>query len=471
MLLLTLSADIVRIKAMATIQEIYNRQKEFFISGKSRDIEFRIEYLKRFRSAIYKYEDDLRAALMEDLGKCGTESYATEIGIVLSEIRYALSHVRSWARKKRVKTALLHFPSRSYIIKEPMGNTLIMSPWNYPVQLTLVPLIGAISSGCTAVIKPSRYSEATSKVLKALIEDTFPPEYIALFEGGRDVNAELLEYKWDYIFFTGSVNVGRLVAEKAARDLAKVTLELGGKSPVIIDESAKLDVAASRLAFGKFINAGQTCVAPDYFLVHKSRSKEFLSLMVKAIEKAYSSNQIGNDEFGKIINRHHFERLKWLIEGSPVYYGGKTDEEKNKIGATILFPVKPEDPVMQEEIFGPVMAVMEYENLDDAIEFIRKRPHPLALYVFSENRKNIEKIHSSLIFGGGCINDAIMHLVSHHLPFGGVGESGLGSYHGKKTFDDFSHEKSILDHKTIIDITLRSAPYGKKEKIIRKMLG
>lgn len=455
---------------MSSIEEVYIRQKEFFQSGKTKDIAFRKASLIRFKKALLSYEDRLKEALWEDLGKSGTESYATEIGIVLSELNYTIRHFKKWAEKRRVHTALLQFPSKSYIITEPMGNTLIMSPWNYPVQLTLVPLIGALSSGCTAIIKPSRYSEKTSAVLKDMIDSTFREEHVALFLGGRDVNSALLEYRWDYIFFTGSVNVGKLVAEKAAKDLTKVTLELGGKSPVIIDESANLKVVTTRLAFAKFVNAGQTCVAPDYFFVHKSRSKEFLSLMVKAIEKSYGVDQIASDEFGKIINEHHFERLEGLIDGSPVYYGGKRDKEKRKISATILFPVKEDQAVMQEEIFGPVMAVMEYEDLDEVISFIRNRPHPLALYVFSENRRNIEKIHSSLIFGGGCVNDGIMHLVSHSLPFGGVGDSGLGSYHGKRTFLDFSHEKSILDHATWLDITLRSAPYKGKEKIIRTML-
>ena len=455
---------------MSSIEEVYIRQKEFFQSGKTKDIAFRKASLIRFKKALLSYEDRLKEALWEDLGKSGTESYATEIGIVLSELNYTIRHFKKWAEKRKVHTALLHFPSKSYIITEPMGNTLIMSPWNYPVQLTLVPLIGALSSGCTAIIKPSRYSEKTSAVLKDMIDSTFREEHVALFQGGRDVNSALLEYRWDYIFFTGSVNVGKLVAEKAAKDLTKVTLELGGKSPVIIDESANLKVATTRLAFAKFVNAGQTCVAPDYFFVHKSRSKEFLSLMVKAIEKSYGVDQIASDEFGKIINEHHFERLEGLIDGSPVYYGGKRDKEKRKISATILFPVKEDQAVMQEEIFGPVMAVMEYEDLDEVISFIRNRPHPLALYVFSENRRNIEKIHSSLIFGGGCVNDGIMHLVSHSLPFGGVGDSGLGSYHGKRTFLDFSHEKSILYHATWLDITLRSAPYKGKEKIIRTML-
>ncbi len=468
--LLTPYANPVKLLFMKSIEEVYKKQKAFFLSGRSKDLKFRKEQLKKFKAVLLKYEDKLKKALKEDLGKSETESYATEIGIVLSELNYTLRHFESWARKKRVYTPLLHFPSSSYIITEPLGNTLIMSPWNYPVQLTLVPLIGAISSGCTAIVKPSRYSEKTSEVLKELIDEAFCEEHIALFLGGRDVNTELLSYKWDYIFFTGSPNVGKIVAEKAGRDLTKVTLELGGKSPAIIDESADIKITARRLAFAKFINAGQTCVAPDYIFVHKKKSKEFLTYMVKAIEKCYGNDQINNDEFGKIINAHHFERLCALIDGSPVYYGGLRDQEKNKIGATILFPVKPEDPVMQEEIFGPVMAVMEYESLDDVISFIQKRPRPLALYVFSEKKKTIEKIHSSIVFGGGCINDGIMHLVSHSLPFGGVGESGIGSCHGKRTFLSFSHEKGILDHKTSVDITLRSAPFGKKEKIIKMIL-
>lgn len=455
---------------MSSIAEVYEKQRNFFCSGKSKDIAFRKENLKKFRNAIIRYESKMKEALRLDLGKSPTESYETEIGIVLSELNYTLRHFEKWAKKKRVHTPLLHFPSKSYIITEPLGNSLIMSPWNYPVQLTLVPLIGAISSGCTAVVKPSRYSGETSLVLKEMIDEIFDEEYIALFLGGRDVNTELLTYKWDYIFFTGSVNVGRIVAEKAAKDLTKTTLELGGKSPVIIDESADLKRATTRLAFAKFINAGQTCVAPDYFFVHKTKSKEFLSLMVKAIEKAYGVDQIGNDEFGKIINHHHYQRLCSLIEGSPVYYGALKDEQRNKISATILFPVKEDEPVMQEEIFGPVLPILTYNSLDEAIDFIRNREKPLALYIFSNDKASIERVHSLVSFGGGCINDTVIHLTNPRIPFGGVGNSGMGSYHGDESFRVFTHRKSIIKEATWIDLPIRFAPFKDKIKLVRLLM-
>ena len=446
------------------------KQKEYFRSGKTLPYEERKRNLGKLKDALRKHESEIIAALHEDLGKSPFEAYATEIGIVYGEIGYLMKNLRRLMGKHRVPSPITIFKASSYTVAEPLGNTLILSPWNYPLQLTMVPLAGAIAGGNTAIVKPSRYSAATSALMKRIIEEAFPSEYIAVFEGGHETNTALLSLKYDFVFFTGSPNVGRIVAEKCAPNLTPCVLELGGKSPVIIDGTVDMKLVSRRLAWGKLLNAGQTCVAPDYFFVHKSRSKEFLSLMVKAIEKSYGVDQIASDEFGKIINEHHFERLEGLIDGSPVYYGGKRDKEKRKISATILFPVKEDQAVMQEEIFGPVMAVMEYEDLDEVISFIRNRPHPLALYVFSENRRNIEKIHSSLIFGGGCVNDGIMHLVSHSLPFGGVGDSGLGSYHGKRTFLDFSHEKSILDHATWLDITLRSAPYKGKEKIIRTML-
>lgn len=456
--------------AMPDYSQLLEKQKLFFAKGSTLDIGFRKNALKRLYKALKAEESELLCALTLDLGKSQTEGFATEVGIVLSELRNAISNVHKWASKKRVHTALLHFPSSSYIIKEPYGNVLIMSPWNYPVQLTLVPLIGAIAAGCTAIVKPSRYSANTSKMLKKIIESAFDEAHVALVEGGREENEALLKLEWDYIFFTGSPNVGRIVQKKAAEDLTPTTLELGGKSPVIIDESANIKIAASRLTFGKFMNAGQTCIAPDYVFIHRSKTKEFLEQMKIHIEKYYGKAPLLNPEFGKIINKHHFERLNGLIAGSPVYFGGGCDEEKNKIEPTILFPAQKDEPIMQEEIFGPVLPVMEYENLEDVISFIRNRPHPLALYVFSNNKKNIEKIHSSIRFGGGCINDCIMHIVSHNLPFGGFRQSGLGAYHGRRSFETFTHEKSILNHHLHPDITLRCPPYKNKLGIIKMML-
>lgn len=455
---------------MPDYSSILEKQKSFFLSGRTLDIGFRRNALKSLYKAVKDNEKELLEALTEDLGKSPTEGYATEIGIVLSELRYTLRNVGRWSRRKRVGTAMLHFPSSSYIIREPYGNALIMSPWNYPVQLTLVPLIGAVAAGCTAVVKPSRYSAHTSGVLKRIVSSAFDVNHVALVEGGREENEALLELEWDYIFFTGSPSVGRLVQRKAAEDLTPTTLELGGKSPVIIDESADMAVTARRLVFGKFMNAGQTCIAPDYVFVHRSRTKELLELLKQDIAMFYGKDPISNPEFGKIINSRHFERLRGLISGSPVYFGGQCDEERNKIGPTILFPAGRDDAVMQEEIFGPVLPVMEYEDLDEVISFIQKRPHPLALYIFSRNRKNIEKVHARIRFGGGCVNDCIMHIVGHGLPFGGFRESGLGSYHGRRSFDAFTHEKSILRHGLHPDITLRCPPYKNKLGLIRLML-
>ena len=455
---------------MDIYQEKLDEQRKYFLTGETRNIRHRKNNLKRLYEAIKENEDMILQALAEDLGKSRTEGYATEVGIVLNELRNAIRNVSKWTRKKSVPTALLHFPSRSYVIKEPIGSVLIMSPWNYPFQLTMVPFIGALAAGCTVIVKPSRYSQATSKAMKYIINDYFPEKECFLFEGGREVNTALLDLKWDYIFFTGSPSVGKIVLSKAAENLTPVTLELGGKSPVIITEHSDEVLAAKRLIYGKFLNLGQTCVAPDYILIHKSKTKRFLSEVEKGIKKAFGEDPISSPDYGKIINRHHYERLLGLIKGSPVYYGGKSDDEKLKIAPTILFPVCVDEPVMQEEIFGPVMPVIEYEDLDEAIKFINDRPHPLALYIFSDRKSEIEKVHGLTLFGGGCINDAIMHIVSHNLPFGGVGNSGMGSYHGKRSFDTFTHEKGILKHYKWPDITLRNPPYKGKDKIIRLML-
>ena len=448
---------------------LHENMLKWFETGVTRDIEHRLKALESLESSIRKHEDQLLEALHQDLGKSREEAYATELGIVYGELSYTRRHLKSWMKPKKVRTALLHFPSRSYILKDPIGTVLIMSPWNYPVQLTLVPLIGALAAGCNAMVKPSRYSEKTSIALKAIVDDAFKEQEVSLVLGGREVNNALMDMKWDYIFFTGSPDVGRIVASKAGEKLTPYTLELGGKSPVVIDESANLKIAARRLSFAKFINAGQTCVAPDYILIHKSVRDEFVREFEKSINEMYK-DPLTSETFPNIINKKHFDRLMGLLESSNVLYGGNSDQERLRITPAIIYPVKETDPVMQEEIFGPLMPILEYENLDDAIRFINSRPHPLALYIYSENKGNIGKIHSNCRFGGGCVNDSLMHLVSHHMPFGGVGDSGTGCYHGKATFDAFTHEKSILSHSTKIDITLRNPPMEGKEKLFRKLL-
>ena len=448
---------------------LHKRMLQWFESGISRSYEHRIDALDKLEKSIRRHEDELMEALYRDLGKSREEAYATELGIVYGELGYTRRHLRRWMKGKVVRTALLHFPSRSCILKDPIGTVLIMSPWNYPVQLTLVPLIGALAAGCNAMVKPSRYSERTGIVMKRIVDDVFEDEEVSLMLGGRDVNNSLMDLKWDYIFFTGSPGVGRIVAMKASAMLTPYTLELGGKSPVVIDETADVKIAARRLSFAKFINAGQTCVAPDYILIHKSIRDEFIEEFRKAIEKMYR-DPLTSDTFPNIINEKHFDRLMGLIEDADVVYGGRSDRERRRITPTILYPVDEDEPVMKEEIFGPIMPILEYEDIDDAIRFINSRPHPLALYVYSENRKNIERIHTSCRFGGGCVNDSLMHLVSHHMPFGGVGDSGTGCYHGKATFDAFTHEKSILYHSTKLDITLRNPPMDGKEKLFRTLL-
>ena len=451
------------------LNSLHENMLKWFETGVTRDIDHRLKALDILESSIRKHEDELMEALFQDLGKSREEAYATELGIVYGELSYTRKHLKKWMKPEKVRTALLHFPSRSYILKDPIGTVLIMSPWNYPVQLTLVPLIGALAAGCNAMVKPSRYSEKTSIVLKRIVDDAFEDEEVSLVLGGRDVNNDLMDMKCDYIFFTGSPKVGRIIATKAGVTLTPYTLELGGKSPVIIDESANLKIAARRLSFAKFINAGQTCVAPDYILIHKSRRAEFIDEFKKAIEEMYK-DPLTSNTFPNIINEKHFNRLMGLLESSNVIYGGETDPERRRITPAIIYPVKGSDPIMQEEIFGPMMPILEYDNIEEAISFINKRPHPLALYIYSEDRKNIEKVHSSCRFGGGCVNDSLMHLVSHHMPFGGVGDSGTGCYHGKATFDAFTHEKSILSHSTKLDITLRNPPMDGKEKLFRTLL-
>ncbi len=440
------------------------------MSGKTLSYDFRINALKALRDCLKKNEDEILEALSKDLGKSSFEGYATELGIVYEEINYLTKHLRKLMKPTRTKTPITQFKASSYIIHEPLGNTLIMSPWNYPLQLTVVPLAGAIAGGNTAIIKPSRYSQNVSRVMKRLIEETFPAEYIALFEGGHETNTELLALRWDLIFFTGSPNVGRIVHRAAGENLTPCILELGGKSPVIIDGTVDMALTARRLAWGKFLNAGQTCVAPDYVLVKKGYAEKLIEALKKEIETMFSSDPLSSPDFPKIINEKHFERVKGLIAGSTVAMGGKADESSLRIAPTILFPVKETDPVMNEEIFGPVLPVLEYESLDDAISFIRKREKPLAFYIFSKSRSDINKALSSLSFGGGCVNDTVVHLTAPGLPFGGIGNSGMGCYHGKRSFEAFTHDKAIMDKALWLDLKVRYAPFKGKLKLLKMLM-
>ncbi len=454
---------------MDAISEIVNKQREFFNSGRTKDVKFRIEMLNKLKQAVLNYEDRIMDALFTDLNKDAFDSYTTEIGFVLNEISYAARKLPKWAKRKRVRTDIASFPAKSFIYPEPYGVTLIISPWNYPFQLAIAPLVGSIAAGNCAVIKPSSYSPNTSKVLKQLIEDTFDEEYVCVIEGGREANKALLDSKFDYIFFTGSVSVGKVVMESAAKHLTPVTLELGGKSPCIVDETANLDLAAKRIIWGKLINVGQTCVAPDYLLVHSSVKNELVEKMKRVVEDFYGSNPVENEGYTKIINEKHFNRLLGLVKGEKVIYGGEFDEKRLKINPCFIDNASWNSPVMQEEIFGPVLPIIEFENLEEVIERIKQRPKPLALYYFTTSKDREEKVLNSVSFGGGCINDTIMHLVSRHMPFGGVGESGMGSYHGRKSFDTFTHYKSILRKSNVIDVPLRY-PNRKNLKLVKKIL-
>ena len=442
------------------IQEIIQNQRAYFETGATLPVQKRIEALQRLKKAIQANQDKIEEALKKDLGKSPTESYMCEIGLALSEISYMIKHTRRLAKEKRVRTPLSQYVSRSFVNPSPYGVVLIMSPWNYPFMLTIDPLADAIAAGNTVVLKPSAYSPHTSAILEKIVSMIFTPEYVTCINGGRKENQALLEQKFDYIFFTGSKSVGHLVMEKASRYLTPITLELGGKSPCIVDDSAKIDLAARRIVFGKYLNCGQTCVAPDYILCDEKIKDQLIQALIREIQKQYSSDPLSkNKDYGKIINEKHFHRLCALIDEEKVVYGGKCDHASLQIEPTILDRVTWEDAIMKEEIFGPLLPVLTYKGLNEAIQTIRSHPHPLALYMFSQNKTNIEKVKSYTQFGGGCINDVIIHLATSQMGFGGVGASGMGAYHGKVGFDTFSHKKSMVDKKTWIDLPMRYQPY------------
>ena len=441
------------------IRDIVSRQKTYFASGITLPVEFRIAALRRLQDAIRRQESEIMDALQADLGKSTAESYMCEVGIVLSEISFMLKHVRSYARENRVRTPLAQYVSRSYVKPSPYGVVLIMSPWNYPFMLTLDPLVDALAAGNTAVIKPSAYSPRTSAVLQSLIAECFEPDYVAVITGGRAENQHLLGESFDYMFFTGSPAVGKEVMRHAAENLTPVTLELGGKSPCVVTKSAKLKLAARRIVFGKFLNCGQTCVAPDYIYCDAAIKEELVRELIRETKRQYSIRALANPDYGKIINEKHFRRICGLIDPDKVVYGGGSDSETLRIEPTILTDVTWDDAVMQEEIFGPVLPILTYDELDDALEIINSRPHPLAFYLFTEDKAEIRYVTDVCSFGGGCINDTIIHLATSNMGFGGVGNSGMGSYHGKAGFDTFSHKKSIVDKKTWMDLPMRYQPY------------
>ena len=451
------------------IHEIVESEKNFFRTGVTRGVDFRIDMLKKFRKAIIENDELISAALKADLNKQPFESYMCETGLLLEEINFHIKRLKKWSKTRRVKSGIGQLPGKSYICPEPYGVVLIMAPWNYPVQLCLMPLVGAISAGNCAVVKPSAYAPESSRVISKLIESAFPTGFVTAVEGGREANKALLDEPFDYIFFTGSVAVGKTVMEAAAKRLTPVTLELGGKSPIIVDETANLPLAARRIAFGKVLNAGQTCVAPDYLMIEKSVEALFIEEYKKALASFFPDGDMSG--MVRIINDKHFERVCNILDNSgSIVIGGARDAETRFIEPAVLTGVPIDSPAMQQEIFGPVLPVLPYEKLDDCIDFIRSRPKPLALYIFSENKMNQEKVLNSCSFGGGCINDTVIHLASSHMSFGGVGESGMGSYHGKKSFDTFTHYRSVLKQGKL-DVKLRYFPYKSgKEKITRMIL-
>lgn len=452
------------------IRETVKRQKEYFETGETRDLDFRRRALKALRKGIRTREEEVLAALEQDLGKSSFEAYATELGMVYEEISYMLKHLSGLAAPRRVRTPLISFPAKSAVYREPYGLVLIMSPWNYPFQLAMVPLVGALAAGNCAVVKPSAYAPAVSAVIAEILADVFPPEHVSAVTGGREANRKLLDEKFDYIFFTGGKEVGRTVMEAAAVHLTPVTLELGGKSPCIVDETADIPMAARRIVWGKFLNSGQTCVAPDYILVHSSVKQRLLRAIVRNIEALYGSDPLASRDYSRIVNRKHFDRLQAMVEGEELYYDGGSDPENLRMGPAVIADADWDCKAMADEIFGPVLPVLEFSSLKQVKEQICARPRPLALYLFTSSAAAKRYVIRNIPFGGGCINDTIMHLATTRMPFGGIGESGMGNYHGSSSFRTFSHEKSILSRGSLVDIPMRYPPYGDSLRLLRMLM-
>lgn len=453
------------------IKSIVNHQRIFFYSNVSLDVNYRIRALQKLKITILKYEEQICDALKADLGKSSHESYMCEVGMVLDELSYMIKHTKAFAKNKSVKTPLAQFHSKSFQTPSPYGVVLVVSPWNYPFLLAMDPLIDALSAGNTVIIKPSAYSPNTSNIIKKIIEECFPSEYVSVILGGREENNHLLNQKFDYIFFTGSKNGGIQVMEKASAHVTPVTLELGGKSPCIVEKTANIKLAARRIVFGKFLNCGQTCVAPDYIYCDASVKDQLIEELKKQIIIQFGSTPLSNNNYGKIVNKKHFDRLCGLIDMDKVVHGGRTDETTLKIEPTIMDHVTFDDAVMLEEIFGPVLPIITYDSLEHTINRINHMEHPLALYLFTSDKSIANRITSQCQFGGGCINDVVIHLATNQMGFGGFGESGMGSYHGKTGFDTFSHYKSIVDKKTWIDLPMRYQPYTEfNEKVLKMFL-
>lgn len=454
------------------INSLLERQRVYYRSGATLPVKFRVEQLKKLYATVKKYQNEINDALKSDLGKSYYEGFMCESGLVLTEISYMIKHTRKFARRKRVATPLAQFCSHSYKQPVPYGNVLIMSPWNYPFLLALEPLTDAIAAGNTAIVKPSAYSPATGKVVAKILKECFAPEYIAVVMGGRAENTALLDGKFDLVFFTGSQAVGKEVLRHTAEHLTPAVLELGGKSPCIVDATANVKLAARRIVFGKYLNCGQTCVAPDYLLCERSVKDEFVKAVIAEIKRQYGEDPLKNKDYGKIINEKHFARLCGLIDQEKVIVGGNTSPDTCQIAPTVMDNVTSDDAVMGEEIFGPIMPILTFDDFDSVVDDLKTKDKPLALYLFTSDKKHIRRVTTELSYGGGCINDVIIHLATSNMGFGGVGESGMGSYHGKDGFDAFSHYKSIVDKKTWLDLPMRYQPYKSRlyEKLLRVFL-
>lgn len=445
--------------------------RDFFQTQLTKDIKFRKKYLKALKKSIKKHESDILDALKSDLGKNKVEAYATEVGFVMKELSYIIKELKNWAKTKSVTTPMMQFPAKSFIKYEPYGTVLIIGPFNYPFQLVMSPLIGALAAGNCAVVKPSEMTPQTSMVVQEILEEVFPPDYVKVVQGEKEVTSQLLDERFDYIFFTGSTKVGQIVYEKASKHLTPVTLELGGKSPVIIDDTSNLKVAAERIAFGKFMNAGQTCVAPDYILIDNEIKMKFVEALQATIQEFYGAQIEQSEDFGRIVNDNHFNRLVNIIEDSrqQVIYGGESNADELFVAPTIILDPKLSDSVMQQEIFGPILPIIGYDTFNEVYDIVEQYEKPLALYLFTEDSDQITAVFNRLSFGGGCVNDTILHLANPNLPFGGVGHSGIGSYHGKYSFELFSHEKSYITKSTKLESGLLFPPYKGKFKYVKQL--
>ena len=453
-----------------SLKSIIDNQINYFSSKKTIDIASRINSLKKLLKEIKASENEIELALYKDLGKSKGESYLTEINFVYTEINIALKNIKEWTKRKAVKSSLINFPSSDYIVPEPYGLTLHISPWNYPFQLSIAPLIGAVAAGNTVVLKPSEYSKNTSLLLEKILSNVFDPGHVVVVNGGVDISTKLLEFKWDYIFFTGSIGVGKIIAKAAANNLTPTTLELGGKNPCIVDETASIEISAKRIVWGKFTNCGQTCIAPDFIVVNKKIKNKFIDALKKQIVEIYGNNVVDNDEYGRIISDKHMNYLVSLLEKENIIYGGKFNFDDKFFEPTLVEINNLESKVMEDEIFGPILPIIEYDDFKEVHDIIKKYSHPLALYIFTKKKEFGRKFLESYPFGGGAINDTVMHIANDRLPFGGVGQSGMGKYHGESTFNTFSHFKPYLNKPLWIDPPLRYPPFKNKINFLKKIL-